>query len=110
MEEKCARVGLKTKILEMKAILRKRNSRYSRILLFYTFQLFNRRKLPFLWKGKSYTFYLATTARLYFNIQGYLLYRRYKSLTYNSSVSLISSVSRTEVQFTFPLYFPKLGF
>jgi hypothetical protein len=88
----------------------KRNNKFSSLKIFYTRHLSIQKKLPFLKKGQYYSFFVSSAAKTYFNIRGQLIYRRYKSSTLNSTISLLGKISKETIIYTVPLYLPKLGF
>jgi len=95
---------------EMKFIFRTKNKSYTFLKKFYNSSLFSIKKLPFLKKGNFYNFFIVNNSGTHFNIRGQLIYRRYRSLSYNTSVSLMSRISKERIIFTLPLYIPRLGF
>jgi len=94
----------------MKLIFRTQNKNYTFLKGFYNRSLLSIKKLPFLKKGSHYNFFIVNNSGAHFNIRGQLIYRRFRPSNFNTSVSLISKISKEKIIFTLPLYIPRLGF
>src|SRR5690349_19061142 len=92
--------------LLMRFVFRTQNKKYNFIKAFYNNSLFLAKKLPFLKKGSHYNFFIGNHSGIHFNIRGQLIYRRFRSSNYNTSVSLMSRISKEKIIFTLPLYIP----
>jgi hypothetical protein len=93
----------------MKFIFRTQNKNYTFLKRFYNRSLLSIKKLPFLKKGNHYNFFIVNNSGAHFNIRGQLIYRRFRT-SFNTSVSLMSKISKEKIIFTLPLYIPRLGF